>query len=148
MPRDEFTIGHMAKASGCNVQTVRYYESIGILPQPPRSHGNQRLYNQSHVNRAQFVRRSRDLGFSLDQIRALLTLSDDPERPCDEVDALVLDQLKAVDEKITQLQRFRDELQRMSNVCKGGTVANCQIINTLAQTGEHVRPYCGKKNPA
>ncbi|OEJ64954.1 MerR family transcriptional regulator [Magnetovibrio blakemorei] len=135
----DFTIGHMAAASGCNVQTVRYYEQIGILPAADRTAGNQRLYDQNHVDRARFVRRSRELGFSLDQIRQLLKLSDDPDQPCDEVDAIVLAHLDAVDEKIARLKQFRKELSRMASDCAGGKVSQCRIISALATTQPNKR---------
>lgn len=133
MSDKEFTIGRMAAASGCNVQTIRYYEQIAILPSPPRSAGNQRLYDQAHVDRARFVRHSRELGFSLEQIRELLKLSDDPERPCTEIDEIVLAHLGAVEEKIARLEKFRGELKRMASICAGGKVSQCQIISALAE---------------
>lgn len=82
------TIGHLARETGTKVETVRFYEKSGLLPQPTRTEGNYRSYDRAHLNSLSFIRRARDLGFSLDQIRALLALSDDRERSCAAVDEI------------------------------------------------------------
>jgi DNA-binding transcriptional MerR regulator len=87
------TIGRVAQATGSKVQTIRYYEQIGLLPAPERSRGNQRLYDDRAVERLAFIRHARGLGFSLDAIRDLLDLADRPDRPCDEADAIARAQL-------------------------------------------------------
>ena len=132
MVAGDLTIGDMAEAGGCKVQTVRYYEEIGILPKPRRSAGNQRLYAPEHVERIRFICHSRDLGFSLDQIRELLALSDDANQSCEKVDAIARAHLDDVERKIARLEGLRRELSRMVTDCAGGKVGQCRIIGTLS----------------
>ncbi|CAK0779542.1 MerR family transcriptional regulator, mercuric resistance operon regulatory protein [Azospirillaceae bacterium] len=128
-----FSIGALGKATGTEVVTIRYYEKIGILPIPSRTAGNYRSYSDAHVRRLGFVRRARGLGFPLEAIRALLALTDQPDMPCEEVDKLVLDQLYAVERKISDLERLRSELDRLANQCRGGRhVSDCRIIEALS----------------
>lgn len=126
------TIGELGKATGTKVETIRYYERIGLLPNPPRTGGNYRAYGEPELGRLSFIRRARDLGFPLDQVRALLSLSDDRGRDCATVDALARDHLTEVERKITDLTALRQELSALITSCKGGTVADCRIIETLA----------------
>lgn len=126
-----FTIGDIGKATGTKVETVRYYERIGLLPVPPRSEGNYRTYGQREVNRLSFIRRARGLGFSLDQIRALLALSDDGERDCATVDLMAKEHLREVEAKIADLRALQRELTTMLDSCSGGSVAECRIIEAL-----------------
>ena len=95
-----FSIGELAKATGTKAETVRYYERIGLLPEPARTSGNYRAYSRPHLERLSFIRRARDLGFSLDQVRALLRLADDREQSCAEVDRIAKLHLTEVDRKI------------------------------------------------
>ncbi|PWC56655.1 helix-turn-helix domain-containing protein [Azospirillum sp. TSO22-1] len=126
-------IGALAKATGTKPETIRFYEQIGILPEPARTAGNYRTYGTEHLRRLSFVRRARDLGFPLDVVRAMLALADQPDRPCGEVDDLVLGQLREVERKITDLQRLRDELDRLAHQCRrGGRMADCRIIEALS----------------
>ena len=129
---EHFSIGEMARAGDCKVQTVRYYEQIGLLPEPPRSAGNQRLYDRRHLDRIRFIRHARQLGFSLERIRQILALSDDPGHSCAEVDHIARDHLREVESKIERLESLRGELQRMISRCSGGRVADCRIIEVLA----------------
>jgi Cu(I)-responsive transcriptional regulator len=126
------TIGALAKATGTKAETIRWYEREGILPAPGRTGGNYRSYGPEHVERLGFVRRCRDLGFSLDEVRELLALADRPERDCREVDRLTAAHLAAVERKIADLRHLADELRRISGRCPGGTVAACRIIEALA----------------
>ncbi len=132
MAHEDLTIGRMAEAGGYRVQTIRYYEEIGILPKPRRSAGNHRVYSPEHLDRVRFIRHSRALGFSIDQIRELLALSDDPNRPCEEVDAIARFHLEEVERKIARLEGFRLELKRMITNCAGGKVEQCRVIDTLS----------------
>jgi Cu(I)-responsive transcriptional regulator len=127
------TIGALAKATGTKAETIRWYEREGILPAPGRTGGNYRSYGPEHLERLGFVRRCRDLGFSLGEVRELLALADQPERDCGEVDRLTAAHLAAVERKIADLQRLAGELRRISDRCSGGTVAACRIIEALAQ---------------
>ena len=127
-----FSIGQLARATGTKAETIRYYERIGIMPEPARSSGNYRAYSEEHVRRLAFVRRCRDLGFTLEQVRELLRLSDQRDRPCDEVDAIARQHLAAVEGKIADLSRFADELRHLSTQCRGGRISDCRVIEALA----------------
>jgi Cu(I)-responsive transcriptional regulator len=132
MSQTRMTIGHLAKSTGCKVQTIRYYEEIGLMPEPMRSEGNQRLYGHSDVERLAFIRHSRELGFPLPAIRELLSLTDDPSQTCEAADHIARAQLEAVEHRIQSLQALRTELKRMIKQCHGGSIADCQIIEILA----------------
>lgn len=125
-------IGTLARLTGCKVQTVRYYEQIGLMPPPERTRGNQRVYGDSHANRLAFIRHSRELGFPLDAIRQLLTLSDAPEASCTTADQIARDQLKGVESRISRLQTLKTELERMLEQCRGGKIAECRVIEVLS----------------
>ncbi|MDC7812792.1 MerR family transcriptional regulator [Sphingomonas koreensis] len=127
-----FTIGELGKATGTNVETIRYYERIGLLAKPERTSGNYRSYRKAELGRLSFIRRARDLGFPLDRVRALLSLSDDRTRDCAMVDALARDHLAEVECKIADLTALRSELSALLDTCEGGTVGDCRIIEALA----------------
>lgn len=134
--RDELTIGEAARAAGTRPETVRYYERLGILPPPRRTAGNYRLYGDAEVRRLVFLRKGRDLGFSLDDLKTLLALSADAERDCADVDRITLGHLDAVERKIADLQRLAAELRRLSAQCRGGRVRDCRIIDALSPAGD------------
>jgi Cu(I)-responsive transcriptional regulator len=125
------TIGRLAKATGTAVETIRYYEKIGLLPPPPRTEGNYRSYGNAELQRLSFIRRSRDLGFSIEQVRALLSLADVKERSCADVDHLARAQLETVEQKIADLTALRDELCDLLDHCRRDTIASCRIIERL-----------------
>ena len=125
-------IGELARVTGTNVETIRYYERIGLLPAPPRTAGNYRVYSAAHVGRLSFTRRARDLGFSIEQIRALLDLSDQRNRPCEAVDMIAREHLADVERKLSDLKALRRELSALIGQCRHGTVAECRIIEALA----------------
>ena len=128
----DVTIGHLARETGCKIPTIRYYEQIGLLPAPRRSAGNQRLYGSEHVARLAFIRHSRDLGFSQAAIRELLELASHPERPCEAVTRVAQAHLEDVKRRISRLTALKAELERMIAQCRGVRVADCRIIETLA----------------
>ncbi len=130
--KEGFTIGRLAAETGCKVQTIRYYEAIGLMPEPARSPGNQRRYGSNDIDRLAFIRHSRALGFSLDAIRAFLSLVDDPERSCEAADRIARAQLAAVESRIARLEALKAELERMISECRGGRVSECRILNVLA----------------
>lgn len=139
-----FTIGHLARRTGVKVPTIRYYERIGLMPAPERSTGNQRLYTDAHADRLGFLRHARELGFSLDAIRTLLELSDNPDAPCETADAIARARLEEVESRITRLESLKTELQRMLGRCAHGRAADCRVIEVLAAadhahcaTGDH-----------
>ena len=126
------TIGELGSATRTKVETIRYYERIGLIPKPPRTAGNYRDYGKAELDRLSFVRRARDLGFSLDQVRALLALSDNQDQDCAEIDGIARTHLEQVERKIADLKALQRELSAVLNSCKGGTVANCRIVEALA----------------
>ena len=126
------TIGHLARVSGTTVQTIRYYEQIGLMPAAERSAGNQRLYGQPHIDRLVFIRHGRDLGFSLDAVRELLALADDPEHGCEDADRIARHHLAEVDRRLATLTALKTELERMVAGCQGGRIANCRVIEVLS----------------
>lgn len=126
-----FTIGDMGKATGTNIETIRYYERIGLLPKPPRTSSNYRDYGQTELGRLSFIRRARDLGFSLDQVRALLSISGDRSCDCVGIDQIAKAHLAEVDRKLADLTALRKELKAVIDSCDGGVVADCRIIEAL-----------------
>lgn len=126
------SIGDLAEMTTTKVVTIRYYERIGLLPPPPRTSGNYRAYDREQVSRLRFIRRCRDLGFTLDQVRDLLRLSSRKEQDCTAVDRLAAAHLVSVESKIADLKRLATELQRLSTCCQGGgRIADCRIIDAL-----------------
>lgn len=121
----------LARATGCNLETVRYYEKIGIMPDPPRSAKGYRNYDDAHVSRLKFVMRSRDLGFTLEEVRGLLGLVDDQSRTCAEVQIIAKDHLTDVRAKITDLQRIERVLSDTVARCTGDTAPECAVIDAL-----------------
>lgn len=141
MTAKQFTIGDLAKATGTKVETIRYYERIGLLPAPARTTSNYRSYNPKHLGRLSFLRRARDLGFSLEQVRALLGLSDQRRRSCEAVDRIAREHLAEVDRKIADLAALRRELHSVISQCGHGTVEECRIIEALSPRLSGRREY-------
>ena len=125
------TIGGLSKQTGCHIETIRYYERIGILPKPPRSEGGHRLYDIEQIKRLVFFRRSRELGFSVDEIRTLLQLVDGKRYTCQKVKAVTEQHLEDVKKKISDLRRLQKTLHAISSQCEGGLVPDCPIIDAL-----------------
>jgi DNA-binding transcriptional MerR regulator len=130
-PRD-MSIGELARATGVKVPTIRFYEGIGLLPQAPRTDGNRRLYDGAARARLAFVRHARALGFDLPAIRTLIDLQDKPEADCGAADAIARAHLADVDRKIAALKALKGELEVMVAGCAKGRVADCRVIETLA----------------
>ena len=124
-------IGALAKATGTKVETIRFYEKVGLLAGAARTNGNYRDYSKHHLARLSFIRRARDLGFSLDQVRALLTLADDRDQPCSAVDAVARAHLAQIDQKIADLRALRRELGDIISQCSQGAISDCRIIEAL-----------------
>jgi MerR family mercuric resistance operon transcriptional regulator len=125
------TRGALAARTGCNIETIRYYERVGLLPPPPRSAGGHRLYGQDLVRRLNFVRRSRDLGFSIEEIRELLRLVDGGTYTCGEVEQLARDHVREIRRKIADLRRLKRVFETMAAQCSGDAVPDCPIIDAL-----------------
>lgn len=146
------TIGQLARETGTKVETIRFYEKSGLLPAPARTEGNYRSYDTAHLNRLSFIRRARDLGFSLDQVRTLLALSDDRDRSCAAVDKIAKEHRDEVERKIADLQSLKNELDRMIDQCGCGVVADCHIIESLSPRHESAakvtRPADSRSSPS
>jgi MerR family mercuric resistance operon transcriptional regulator len=125
------TIGALSRRTRVNIETIRFYERIGILPKPPRSAGGHRIYGQDELMRLGFVRRSRELGFSLDEVRGLLRLVDGGCWTCAEVKAITLNHLADVRGKIADLRRLERTLADVAGKCRGGKVPECPVIEAL-----------------
>lgn len=125
------SIGTLARRTGTKVQTIRYYEEIGLMPTPGRSAGGQRRYGEDDLDRLAFVRHARQLGFTLGAIRELLDLSDNPARSCAEVDRIAQRQLREIEVRIARLEALRTELTRMVGECSRETVAECRVLEVL-----------------
>lgn len=126
------TIGKLATETGVKVPTIRYYEDIGLMPEPERTEGNQRRYVKSHLERLAFIRHARDLGFSVEAIRDLVSLQGTPDAPCAMADRLAAVHLADVRARIARLKRLEHELEHIVSQCDGGTVAQCNVLATLS----------------
>jgi DNA-binding transcriptional MerR regulator len=130
-------IGEAAQKTGVKIPTIRYYEQIELLPAPVRTDGNRRLYQETELRRLSFIRHARELGFDLKAIRALLSLQDHPEHSCESADAIARARLAEVRQRIARLKALEDELTRMIDECARGRIAECRVIETLAQLHTH-----------
>ncbi len=130
------SIGDLSRRTATKVQTIRYYEQIGLMREAERSAGGQRRYAEADLERLAFIRHARELGFPLDAIRELLDLADNPKRPCEEADAIARRQLGRVERRIRRLEALRTELARMLEECSGGRVSDCRVIEVLRDHSE------------
>ncbi len=128
-----FTVGDLATQSGCTVETVRYYEKTGLMPDPPRTEGGHRIYSLDHLKRLFFIHRSRELGFTIEEVKELLRFVDEPAHTCGEVGDMAMLQARAVQEKIKDLKRLQKALDEMAALCKGGRykIDDCPIVDAL-----------------
>jgi len=131
---DGLPIGKLAEQSGVNIETIRYYEKVGVMPAPDRTAGGYRVYRPSHVKRLSFVRRGRELGFSLDELRGLLRLVDGHNYTCAEVRALTLNHVAEIRRKIRDLRRLERVMANMAARCVGSRVPECPIIDALFES--------------
>lgn len=135
------TIGEASKQSGVKVPTIRYYEDIGLLPAPARSDANRRTYEASDIRRLAFIRHARELGFEIDAIRTLVALQNDPDQSCSSADTIAKARLEEVDLRILSLNALKGELELMIEGCKHGRVAECRVIEVLADHGKCNHPH-------
>ncbi|MDO9487273.1 MAG: helix-turn-helix domain-containing protein [Sphingomonadaceae bacterium] len=139
----ELRIGDLARTTGISVETVRYYERIGLMPPPGRTAANYRAYEARHLERLNFIRHARSLGFDIAEIRSLLALTAQPATDCAAADAIASRHLAAVEAKIASLEALRAELTRFAGQCRGGTAADCRVLEVLADHAmcgsEHLR---------
>ena len=130
--REHLTIGKLASATGVGIEVIRYYERAGLIAPAARTEGNYRSYTESDIVRLRFVRRTRDLGFSIKQVRALLSISNQSERDCGNVNEIASNHLAEVDRKIADLNMLRRELAEAVASCDGGTMAACRILEAFS----------------
>lgn len=129
-------IGALSRNTGVKVPTIRFYEQIGLLPAPPRTESNRRTYGPEGVKRLQFIRHARELGFEVDAIRQLIALANYPEQPCGQADSIAREHLAQIDTKIARLVALRAEVQQMLDGCTQERMADCRVIEVLADHGE------------
>ena len=129
-------IGTLSRKTGTKVQTIRYYEQIGLMNEAGRTSGRQRRYYEKDLDRLAFIRHSRQLGFTLDSIRELLDLSDNPSQSCVDADSIARRQLRQVEQRIKRLQALKKELKRMVAECDGESVAECKVLEVLRDHSE------------
>ncbi|WP_028237989.1 MerR family transcriptional regulator [Stutzerimonas azotifigens] len=125
------TIGKLSKTTGVNVETIRYYERIGLLTPAVRTESGYRTFGEREAERLRFVKRGRELGFSLEEIRTLVELADQPGQPCAEVDRLAEGHLAEVRQRIADLRRLEAELERLVG-CTESSVRECRIVEALS----------------
>ena len=123
----------MTRSTDTKAETIRYYEREGILPAADRTDSNYRDYSDNHLGALTFIRRARQLGFSMAQVRELLALSDQDDNPCQDVDGLVQQQLAEVERKISDLMMLREELGQMLRSCQADKIGECEIIGSLGR---------------
>lgn len=133
MPERTFSIGHVSSATGCKVETIRFYEGIGLLPEPERTQGNQRRYLTKHIDRLRFILHARELGLPVEAIRQLIALSENPTAPCEQADEIARQQLLLVRTKIARLTQLAEELERIVASCSGEWIADCRVMEVLAE---------------
>ncbi len=132
----ELTIGGLAEQTGCKIQTIRFYEQIGLLKPPARTEGNQRRYGTDSVKRLSFIRHARDMGFDVEDIRELLRLAAHPEEKCHTADEIARRHLEGVRDRVKKLKKLEKELIRVTENCACQTVADCRVIEALADHGK------------
>jgi MerR family transcriptional regulator, copper efflux regulator len=125
-------IGQAANASGVSAKMIRYYESIGLIPKTVRTEAGYRVYSDNDVHTLRFIRRSRDLGFSVDQISDLVSLWQDRERASKDVKRVALEHVGTLERKIAELQQMAGTLKHLAKNCHGDSRPDCPIIQELA----------------
>ena len=124
-------IGQLSTQTGCKIETIRYYEQIGLLPAPARSDGGYRIYDENLLKRLSFIRRSRELGFTIEEIRGLLNLVDGGDYTCSEVKTITLKHVESIRQKIADLKKLEKTLSRIASQCAGDATPECPIIDAL-----------------
>lgn len=124
-------IGDLAKRTGTKVNTIRFYEDIGLMPEAARTSGGRRTYGEGQVRQLGFIRHARELGFSVDEIRSLIALSADPDQDCHEAGAIARRHLASVEDRITRLVALRDALSEATRSCEGGKIADCRVMEAI-----------------
>jgi DNA-binding transcriptional MerR regulator len=125
-------IGKLASATATKITTIRFYETIGLLRIPPRTESGRRTYNSADIERLNFIRNARRLGFSIEEIRSLMTLAEHPDEECGAAAAIAAHHLSEVEARLEQLALLRDELATLAGSCTNAQIANCRIIQAIA----------------
>lgn len=124
-------IGDLAKRTGTKINTIRFYEDIGLMPEAARTSGGRRTYGEGQVRQLGFIRHARELGFSVDEIRSLIALSANPDQDCREAGAIARRHLASVEDRITRLVALRDALGEATRSCEGGKIADCRVMEAI-----------------
>ena len=135
-PPVKMSIGELSRKTGCKIETVRYYEKTGLMPSPPRSEGGHRVYADEHLKRLTFIRRGRELGFSMEQIKGLLSMVDSEQLSCGQVATEAEQHLDAVRQRITALKSLESTLAKTLAQCHRGDQPSCPIIDALQGSGQ------------
>lgn len=130
------SIGVLSRRTGCHIETIRFYEKIGILPKPRRTESGRRVYGPELVRRLSFIRRTRELGFTLDEVRALLRLADARDVPCSEVRDMAVAHRADIQAKIADLRKLKKVLDTLIAECEAGDQSSCPLIETLFSDAE------------
>lgn len=128
-----YSIGDAARHSGVKVPTIRYYESIGLLPPPPRADNDRRVFDEAAMERLAFIRHARGMGFEMSEIAALLSLRDNPRQSCVKADEIARTRLADIEDRIRNLEALRAELKTMIDGCRSKRVSDCNIIGGLVE---------------
>ena len=138
-----FTIGALSKNTGCPIETIRYYERIELLEKPYRTEGGHRLYHEKHQQRLEFILKTRQLGFTLEQTRLFLEMSQDTEKTCDEALALVEKNMQDIEKKLVELRNIHQKLSELAINCKsccpGGKATECTIVDAFSTRTNETR---------
>ena len=132
-----YAIGEMSRHTGVKIETVRYYEKIGLIPKPNRSEGGNRLYNDVQLQRLFFIKRCREIGFSQSEIRTLLSMVDQENVTCAEVHSVTTAHVADIRQKIKDLRKLEKVLTKMANECSRGDVPECPIIEALFDSKDY-----------
>lgn len=137
-----FTIGTLSKNTDCPIETIRYYERIELLEKPFRTEGGHRLYDNKHQKRLMFILKTRQLGFTLEQARLFLEMSQDTEKTCDQALALVEQNIQGIERKLIELQTIQKKLSTLATRCKtccpNGKAIDCTIVDAISSGEEQV----------
>lgn len=125
-------IGDLAAATATKVNTIRFYEDIGLMPPAPRTASGRRTYCHADLGRLRFIRHARELGFDTNGIRSLLALADTPQSDCATANEIATGHLRDVERRIVQLNRLKKELKKMTEMCAGGAASECRVLEALA----------------
>ena len=124
-------IGQLSEQTDCKIETIRYYEKIGLLPEPLRTESGYRKYSEDHLKRLIFIRRSRELGFTIEEIRALLKLVDSRDYTCSDVREIAMEHIADIRNKIADLKKLEKTLSQIAAQCSGDSTPECPIVEAL-----------------